>query len=247
MTEAHQAAEGGASHGTIIVADRQSQGRGQHGRCWNSPDGNLYTSIILRPPPRSHTTFPQGLPLVAGIAIAQALEKIGVSAIQLKWPNDLISRHGKIAGLLIESRWLASELQHLVLGIGVNVSVRPVLTDQNPMAREPRLIADVVTPVPNLIAICRELYMNFEACYLNYLTCGLLHVVDQWNSRDYLSGKTIRIWHSGSVIEGVANGITTEGWLRVRASTGVVLVQEATLELIDPTQHVKEDGAPPQR
>jgi BirA family transcriptional regulator, biotin operon repressor / biotin---[acetyl-CoA-carboxylase] ligase len=118
----------GAADRTVVVAEAQSAGRGRRGRTWqDEPGASLLTSIILRPslPP---ARLPM-LSLVAGIAVAEALEKVTGLAPRLKWPNDVLVDGRKLAGILLESRLgTTSRNGHtaplVVLGIGVNLAQR---------------------------------------------------------------------------------------------------------------------------
>ncbi len=104
----------GTGEGNVIIAEIQEHGRGRHGRIWLSPQGGLYASIIMRPDPL--------LPLRVGVAIARALREVDISAT-LKWPNDVLVRERKIAGILIE----AVE-QWAIVGVGVNIKQAPLAT-----------------------------------------------------------------------------------------------------------------------
>ena len=101
--------------GAIVVADHQSAGRGRLGRTWDAPAGKaLLVSVLLRPPIERNA--PE-ISLVAGVAVADALERALGLSVQLKWPNDVMLRRRKVAGCLAEARDGT-----VVLGIGVNVN-----------------------------------------------------------------------------------------------------------------------------
>ena len=103
------------AEGTVAVADVQTAGRGRLGRTWDAPPGSaVLASVLLKPPP--DRPLPQ-LALVAGVAVADALEQLTGLAVQIKWPNDVMLRRTKVAGILAEARDGA-----VVLGIGVNVN-----------------------------------------------------------------------------------------------------------------------------
>jgi BirA family biotin operon repressor/biotin-[acetyl-CoA-carboxylase] ligase len=117
-----QRARAGAAAWTVVLADTQTAGRGRQGRRWASPAGNLYLSVLLRPePPPARWSV---LPLAAGVAVAEALAAEGLDA-RLKWPNDVLVRGRKIGGILAEAASGADGLEHVVVGIGVNVALRP--------------------------------------------------------------------------------------------------------------------------
>ena len=107
------------AEGSYAVADFQSAGRGRLGRTWEASHGSaLLVSVLLKPP--AGAVLPQ-VALVAGIAVADALEELTGLAVQIKWPNDVMLRRHKVCGILAEARDGA-----VVLGIGVNVNQRPV-------------------------------------------------------------------------------------------------------------------------
>jgi BirA family biotin operon repressor/biotin-[acetyl-CoA-carboxylase] ligase len=118
--EAMRLAREGALHGTVVHADAQSAGRGRLARRWASPPGNLYLSVVLRPdvPPERIVEFG----FVAALAVADAVDALLPRRVRaaLKWPNDVLVRGGKIAGILLEKTDEA-----LILGIGLNVLQAP--------------------------------------------------------------------------------------------------------------------------
>lgn len=120
-TRAKQLAEEGASAGTLVLADEQTEGRGLAERRWHSPkEAGLYLSIVLRP---AALGSPLLVPLVAGLGVARAIERVlgPGAAVAVKWPNDLIVANRKAGGILSEAAWSGDAPRHLVLGIGVNV------------------------------------------------------------------------------------------------------------------------------
>ncbi len=115
---AKELALGGDEEGTVVIADEQTQGRGTRGRSWCSPKKmGIYASIIFRPP---HSKISL-LPLVAGLAVAEAVSKSTGIKVKLKWPNDLVWRTKKLGGILCESGFLGNQLSFVICGIGLNV------------------------------------------------------------------------------------------------------------------------------
>lgn len=122
-------AETGAADRTALLAARQTQGRGRGGRAWESPVGNLYLSVLLRP-----EGVPRDAPqwsLLAAVALAEAAASVDPepAAIAVKWPNDLLRGGAKVAGIIAESTVTNGRLAWLVLGFGVNLDHAPVLSD----------------------------------------------------------------------------------------------------------------------
>ena len=111
-------AEGGAPEWTVVIADRQTSGRGRRRRDWWSPEGNLHMSILLRP-----EVSPQQLlrlPVIASLAFLSAMGESG-SSLTIKWPNDILLNGGKMAGILAESRSEGEKVLWVVVGFGVNM------------------------------------------------------------------------------------------------------------------------------
>ena len=113
-------AGGGAPHGTVVVADEQTAGRGRHGNHWFSPPGTgLYVSVLLR------TVSSPVLTLAAGVAVAEALGRTAGLAAMLEWPNDVVvedaGRRRKVAGILAEASTVGDRVDRIVVGIGVNL------------------------------------------------------------------------------------------------------------------------------
>lgn len=110
----------GAPDGAVVVAGRQTHGRGRRARPWASPAGlGLYASFVLRPDwPATDAPL---LAILAGLAAFHALEKAGVNELRVKWPNDLLANGRKICGILVEPRLGAGRIEFAIVGIGINV------------------------------------------------------------------------------------------------------------------------------
>ena len=121
MDDAHALAAAGAPAGSMVLTDRQSAGRGRHGRRWASESGQgIWMTLVERPNDASAIDV---LSIRVGLRAARALDRYAVAPIRLKWPNDLFIDDAKLAGILIEARWRASRIDWVAIGIGVNVRV----------------------------------------------------------------------------------------------------------------------------
>ena len=116
--KAHSLALQGIQEGTVIIADRQTKGRGRRGRHWHSPEGGLYCSMILRPkiPPNDTGVFEK----MAGIVLWETIAYFVPEKTMLKVPNDILIDGRKVAGILIEAKWRKERLDHIIIGIGIN-------------------------------------------------------------------------------------------------------------------------------
>lgn len=120
---AKELAKAGVKEGTLLVADRQNEGRGRRGRSWSSPAGeSIYMSLILRP--RILPEQASMLTLVMGLSVAQVCRQLYGLDAWIKWPNDVVIGGKKICGILTEMSMLLMEIQYVVIGVGVNVNGR---------------------------------------------------------------------------------------------------------------------------
>ena len=119
MDEAARLADEGAEEGAVVIAERQSAGRGRQGRSWVSQPGNLLFSVLFRPE-MAQLPF---ISLIGGVAVARAVRKTTGLTSDIKWPNDLMLDGRKAAGILAESAIIGDSVCYAVLGIGINVAL----------------------------------------------------------------------------------------------------------------------------
>ncbi len=206
MDALHELAEQGAPAGTAVVASVQTAGRGSRGRAWASPPGGLWLSLLVRPAPARLEL----VSLRAGLAVAEALERLGVGGrIGIKWPNDLMLGDRKTGGLLCEARWHGAAPAWIVIGLGLNVANPPgpplAGTATHLGAARPGLEpAELVEP---MVAALRGLDAG----------SGSLTPAEQarFARRDWLRGRAIE-----QPVAGTVEGIAPDGALRIRASEG---------------------------
>jgi BirA family biotin operon repressor/biotin-[acetyl-CoA-carboxylase] ligase len=196
-TRGRELAGRGTPHGTVVSAGEQSAGRGRQGRTWSAPPGRaLLCSIVLREPPRL-------LPLLAGVAVAE----LAGEAAKVKWPNDVLVEGRKLAGILVEGR---PQERWAVLGIGVNVALRP--EDFPPELRDTAatlgLEPDAIEPT------LQRLLRRLE----HWLTASEGEVLEAVRARDALLGQPVR-WAGGT---GTGAGLDRDGRLLVYADGTVV-------------------------
>jgi len=197
----------------VLLAERQTQGRGRRGREWTSPlAANLYMSV-LRGFPGGLSRL-GGLSLVAGVAVAEALHGLGMTSVRLKWPNDLVADGHKLVGLLVEGGGEFAGPAHAVIGIGVNVHMPPEMaanigqpwTDLDTLggaAAERNVVATAV--LAKLLPALEEFDRN-----------GLAPFLPRYAALDCLAGREVRVEQGGQWQQGVALGLADDGALRVR-------------------------------
>lgn len=171
--EAKRLAEDGAAEGTWVIAAEQTGGRGRRGRAWASPPGNLYSSLLLRPPgPLSALT---ALSFVAAVAVGEALLTLSASVpVAYKWPNDVLVGGRKICGILLES---GGSPPWVVVGIGLNVAHHP---DDVERPATSLAAAGVETTVD---AAMDALGRALENTYLRWRELGFAPVRQAWLAR----------------------------------------------------------------
>jgi BirA family biotin operon repressor/biotin-[acetyl-CoA-carboxylase] ligase len=205
-------AESAAPSGTVLVAERQSAGRGRRGRTWiSAPGASLTFSLLWRFPEESEA--PAALSLVVGLALARALDACGAAGTQLKWPNDLLFQGRKLAGILIEL--VPSRLRSAVIGIGLNLRLPPGLPPElgDATCSLENMMAAVPPREQILAAILRSLSEHFD----RYTATGFAGLRHEWLSRHAYTGQAIRIFDGNTALrEGLCTGVAADGALLVQ-------------------------------
>jgi BirA family biotin operon repressor/biotin-[acetyl-CoA-carboxylase] ligase len=197
--------------GALVVADHQSAGRGRLGRSWEAPPGTaLLCSVLLKPP--AERTVSQ-LSLVAGVAVADTIERTVDLAVQLKWPNDVMLRRRKVAGCLAEARDGA-----VVLGIGVNVNQTHEQLPER--AGSLRTLTGREWDRDSLLASLLE---DLGDRYAAWQAGGLDAVYDGLGPRDFLRGRRVSV--NGT--SGVATQIDRAGRLEIDTGHGDLVTVES--------------------
>lgn len=209
-------AEQGASHGTLVVAERQVSGRGRRGRPWHSPKGSgIWMSILLRP--QIHPMSASMLTLVAAMAVYDAISS-RVEGCAIKWPNDIVINGRKVCGILTEMSSELDNIHYVVIGIGVNVNTDDFPEDIAAVAASMHVITGEYYKRAEIIA---DVWKSFEKYYDQFLqTENLSLMVESYNQRLVNMGRKVYIEERGSQYEGTACGIDSEGALLVEKTDG---------------------------
>ncbi|MBI4514355.1 MAG: biotin--[acetyl-CoA-carboxylase] ligase [Deltaproteobacteria bacterium] len=220
-TRARELAEAGAAEGTAVIADRQSRGRGRLGRSWSSPPAlNLYLSLILRPP-LPPMAAPQ-ITLVLGLAAAQAVRE-WTPEVSIKWPNDLVSRGRKLAGILTEMATDEDRIRFVIAGIGVNLNGEA--GDFPPELRDSAISLRSVTGASvDRGRFAARLLHHLELRYDEFVRDGFAAIAPCWQAYSGLTGAAIVVQsQSGDMSEritGTVLGLADDGSLRLRQADG---------------------------
>ena len=212
-TEAVYLAQEGAAHGTVVVAEEQTAGRGRLGRTWYSEKSSgIYLSVILRPP-FSPSAAPI-LTLMAGVAAQQTLSAITGLGVDIRWPNDLLVNGKKVAGILTEMNAELGRLHAVVLGIGINVNHREMPSSLKPTATSLRIESQRPW---SRVQICVALLKDLTSYYHLLLEKGSGAIAERWAAASsYAEGKRIRIVTPEAESLATTIGLDPSGALRVR-------------------------------
>lgn len=223
---AHPPVDDGRIH--VLVAERQTAGRGRRGRPWQSwPGGSLTFSTLWRFAPGS--PVPAGLSLAAGLALARALETLGVQGVQLKWPNDVLVYGNKLAGILVELVPGRGRTPAAVIGVGVNLKLptdahihdQPGVTD----------LATHCSPLPDRATVLGLLLAELHDLFALYASAGFAALRDAWQERNAFADLPVRISGEGSELSGLCVGVDEDGALLIRSEAGLSRILSGEVSL----------------
>jgi len=232
--EARRRALAGDGGSLWIVADEQTAGRGRRGRSWTSPRGNLHASALMIDPCPPAVAAELGF--VAGVALARAARDLGATDVALKWPNDLMSRGAKSAGILTEGVGLGGGRTAYVVGVGVNCAHAPEGLGY-PTSCLRRARGQAVAPAELLAALVERFDAALEAWRAGQ---AFDRIRAAWLDCALGLGERIAIQNGAGKREGVFEGIDARGRLLMRSERGIESIEAADLTL--PSRL----GAPPQ-
>jgi BirA family biotin operon repressor/biotin-[acetyl-CoA-carboxylase] ligase len=215
-------ARAGAAAGTVVLAESQTAGHGRAGKPWFSPPGvNLYASVLLRPDIQPGAAGVYSF--VASLALADAIREQGL-APAIKWPNDVLVARRKVAGTLTEVVVAGDRVEHMILGVGVNVNVEP-----DALRAALGAAAQHATSLKE--ALARPVDRNaFAAAFLTAMDEWLITAREQgpapllraWSDLDIVTGRRIEVREGAAVFDGRARGVDPGGHLEVVDARGVV-------------------------
>lgn len=221
-TDAKRLAEEGEPHGTTIVANMQTAGKGRRGRTWQSPAGaNTYFTILLKPdfsPDKASM-----LTLVMALSVAEAIEEITGLKADIKWPNDIVVHKKKVVGMLTEMSTTPEmdEIQYVVIGVGTNVnydSPENFPEELRPTATSLRMEAGHLI---NRAALTERMLARFEVNYEKFEeTLDLSGLMDSYEKHLINVGAQVRVLDPAGEYTGISRGINAVGELLVEKENG---------------------------
>lgn len=200
----------GAPHLTVVVAGRQTSGRGRLSRQWASTDGGLYLTLILRP--HLHPLYASRMTFLAGVVLARTIQEVYDLPAQVKWPNDLLIRELKVAGMLAQMEAEGDALSFVNIGIGLNVNNDP--SAAVPLATS--LGKEMGRPLSR---------KNLLRAFLKRLEARLAKPLDEtiiteWKRHTVTLGRQVEIVTTRETVRGLAEDVDAHGGLCLRLADG---------------------------
>lgn len=200
-------------HGTIVISEEQTSGRGRMGKGWVSPKGEgVWMSIILKPPisPYEASKITQ----IAGAAVCKAIRDLTDLNSLIKWPNDIVVNGKKVCGILTELAGELNEISYLIVGVGINANIKNFPEEVRDKATS--LAIEKEGDISRKMLICSVLE-NFEVLYYDFIERGTLEkTLDICRKYSAVLHKQIRVIQGKQQKNGIALEITEEGYLRVK-------------------------------
>ena len=225
----------GAPEWSVVIADAQTAGRGRHGHAWESAPGNLHLSVLVRPQGDAATWG--RLPLLAGLAVAEAIAGLGVEPA-LKWPNDVQVADRKVAGVLVESTSAGGALESAVIGVGINVASVPAGLDAEARTHA-ACLAEMMT-APDLPEIAAAVLARMRVWYHRLAADGSGDMIAAWRARALpWWGRHVEAKAGDDVLRGRAIDVDESGALVLLRDDGTTFLVHA-----GEVRELRPDGAP---
>ena len=217
-SKAKELAGRGTPEGTIVIAERQTVGRGRRGRSWFSPDNSgLYLSLVLRP-----EVVPAEAPkmtLMTAVAVCDVLVPHLSSPPRVKWPNDILAGGRKIAGILTEISTEPDAIDYVVVGLGLNVNVPARQFPKEIRGRATSILIET-GKVHSRAAILRSFLEHFERIYALFREGRFSLILDRWKAYADTAGQYVRVDQIGRVLSGEIQNIDEDGSLLLKDEKG---------------------------
>ena len=212
-TKAQELAEKGYPSGTLVVADKQESGKGRRGRSWVSPSGTgIFMTLMIKPDINPNNA--SMLTLVAALAVAKAITSVTGEEAMIKWPNDIVVNSKKVCGILTEMNAQFDYINHIVVGIGINVHNESFPEEISQMASS--LLIEAGGKRFHRAQIIAETMSYFEQYYDIFLkTQDLSALVREYDELLVNRNKSVRVLDPKEPFDGKAMGITPKGELIV--------------------------------
>ena len=232
--------QGQADEGTVVAALHQSEGRGRLGRDWSSPAGGLWFSFLLRPQlPVQEIAC---LSLLFALAVSRALQDfVDKDQVLIKWPNDVLIRGKKVAGILLETAGELDRIEYLISGIGINVNLDRNDFPPSLQGQASSLFINRGYPA-DMQAVFMSVLQSIDRYYRRFLQEGFPTFREEYKGLCYHLGRPVSIQTGQRVIAGTHIDMDNSGAMLVRSSTGIETIHTGDVHVLDRgrDQHASE-------
>ena len=210
----------GVENGSVILSETQTSGRGRSGKQWESPLGGIWLSIVLNPQV-NHSQIPL-ITLATGVAVAKALEEVGIENPEIKWPNDVMINGKKVCGILTEAVTHDNEVENVIIGVGINANIDVEEFPRHLRRTTTTLKAELNGEVDEHTLI-RLFLEEFEKISELFSHEGFEQILKEWRKRSYSIGKNVEVRRPyKKSYYGYVVGIDKQGALIVEKNDGTL-------------------------
>ncbi len=216
---ATEVANGGAASGSVLAVELQTAGRGRMGRTWHSGLGTALTFSLLWRFDCGLNAL-SGLSLAAGIAQMRVLKNLDAQGVQLKWPNDVVTAQGKLAGVLVEAQGDMFGPSAVVIGIGLNYTLPVSLVRQ--IGQPVCALDEICTAVPTRNRLLALLLLELARVLRQFASGGFAPFREEWQQYHAYQNRSVSLkMPDGKTISGIARGVSDSGELSLETATGM--------------------------
>ncbi len=202
--------------GTLVLSESQAKGRGRLGRHWSSPKyKGIYMSLILKPKILPNAT--PVLTLLSAVSLCEAIKKITDLDTQIKWPNDILTHHKKLGGILTELKAEMDLTSFVVIGIGINVN-----NDKETLPEGATSLKEQKKENISRIELLQQILQSIEKNYLLFQQKGAGAILGKWREYSITLGRRVRVVCQKEHLEGEAVDIDIDGGLLIRKDSGFI-------------------------
>ncbi|TCS84160.1 biotin--[acetyl-CoA-carboxylase] ligase [Tepidibacillus fermentans] len=213
---AHELAKNGVPHGTVVITDEQTEGKGRLGRTWFSEKGKgIWMSFILRPSFAYHQALQ--ITLFTSVVLANTLKKLYQRNFLIKWPNDIYINGKKVSGILTEMHGEQDQIHYMIIGIGINTHQ---ITFPENLKEIATSIQQETGYIPKRIELIQHFFTEFEQDYSRFEGEGFMPFYKQYNDALYGKGRRIQLKQVNQQIEGTIMCIDSNGYLILQEDDG---------------------------
>ena len=204
-------------NGTIIIAEKQTSGRGRLDRKWTSPKGGIWFSLIIHP--KFDVSSSTLIPILSAVALSKSIKSVLDIETEVKWPNDITMNGKKVAGVLVDASFQTNSIDYLILGIGINFDIDTKKLEKR-LTKTPNFYGidslrgkEDKTPPKTLL---KEFLLQFEKNLFQLDKGEKSKIIKEWTKRAAGIGKKITINTSNGKISGISQGIDNDGALKIK-------------------------------